>query len=119
MVLDWQPPGVRSFGWLKAGTLPVILDASQMPDFGIRWINPQKLEKGGQAQTYTVEDAENPGVQRVAKILDDPKEDRKARFLQEIEVTESFKHPHVVQSVDKDETKNNKWPFFVCRTTSS
>ena len=55
----------------------------------------------------------------MAKILDDPKEDRKARFLQEIEVTESFKHPHVVQSVDKDETKNNKWPFFVCRTTSS
>jgi serine/threonine protein kinase len=85
-----------------------------MPNFGARWINPKPLEKGGQAQTYVVEDAENPGSpRRVAKILNNPKEDRKARFLQEIEVTETFEHPNVVRSLGKGETSNNRWPYFV------
>jgi serine/threonine protein kinase len=85
-----------------------------MPNFGTRWINPKPLEKGGQAQTYVVEDADNPGnLRRVAKILNNPKEDRKARFLQEIEVTETFEHPNVVRSLGKGETTNNRWPYFI------
>jgi serine/threonine protein kinase len=85
-----------------------------MPDFGTRWIEPQPLIKGGQALTFVVSDVENPGgPRRVAKILNSPKEDRKARFLREIEVTESFDHPNVVRSLGNGETRANKWPYFV------
>ena len=85
-----------------------------MPNFGARWINPELLDHGGQAQTYLVSDAESPaGPRFVAKILNNPKEDRKARFLQEIEVTETFDHPNVVRSLAKGETANSKWPYFV------
>lgn len=85
-----------------------------MPDFGTRWKSSQPLSKGGQAQTFFVSDAENPsGPMRVAKILSNPKEDRKTRFLQEIEVTESFDHPNVVRSLGSGETRTSKWPYFV------
>lgn len=84
-----------------------------MPDFGKRWTNPRALEKGGQAQTFVVEDAENAGLRCVAKILNNPKEDRKARFIQEIEVTERFDHPNVVRSIASGETSRNTWPFFI------
>jgi serine/threonine protein kinase len=85
-----------------------------MPDFGTRWINPLPLDRGGQAQTFVVEDAENAGgPRRVAKILNNPKEDRKARFLQEIEVTESFDHPNVVRSLGRGETSRSSWPYFI------
>src|SRR2546425_13129427 len=64
-----------------------------MPDFGPRWIDPKPLDKGGQALTYVVRDAEDPtGVVRVAKVLNNPEPDRKRRFLQEIEVTKDFDH---------------------------
>lgn len=85
-----------------------------MPNFGLRWINPEHLNKGGQAQTYLVFDSENPsGPRCVAKILNNPTQDRKARFLQEIEVTETFNHPSVVRSLGKGETVEHKWPYFV------
>jgi serine/threonine protein kinase len=85
-----------------------------MPDFGTIWTSPQPLSKGGQAQTFIVSDAENPsGPMRVAKILNNPKEDRKARFIQEIEVTESFDHPNVVRSLGSGETLASKWPYFI------
>lgn len=85
-----------------------------MPDFGTRWINPEPLDKGGQAQTFIVHDADNPNSQpSVAKILNNPRKDRKARFLQEIEVTESFDHPNVVRSLGRGETSKSRWPFFV------
>jgi len=85
-----------------------------MPAFGKRWVNPRALRKGGQAVTYTVDDAENPGGPIcVAKILNNPREDRKARFLQEIEVSESFDNPNVVRSIGRGETLNSKTPFFV------
>jgi serine/threonine protein kinase len=85
-----------------------------MPDFGTRWLNAEKLRKGGQAQTFVVSDAENPtGPRRVAKILDNPKEDRKERFLREIEVTESFSHPNLVRSLGRGETVGSKWPYFI------
>jgi serine/threonine protein kinase len=85
-----------------------------MPHFGTRWINSELLDKGGQAQTFCVDDAENPnGPRRVAKILNNPRDDRKTRFLQEIEVTETFDHPNVVRSLGRGETSHKKWPFFV------
>src|ERR1035437_3784952 len=85
-----------------------------MPDFGTRWKNPVLLEKGGQAQTYFVDDAKNQnGPRRVAKIVYNSKEDRKARFLQEIEVTESFDHPNVVRSLGRGETAKKKSPFLI------
>ena len=84
-----------------------------MPDFGGRWTNPKPLDQGGQAQTFLVDDTEAPGVRRVAKILNNPKADRKARFLQEIEVTESFDHPNVVRGLGKGETSKSKFPYFV------
>jgi serine/threonine protein kinase len=91
-----------------------ILKAAPMPDFGTRWINAEKLRKGGQAQTFVVSDAENPtGPRRVAKILDNPKEDRKERFLREIEATESFSHPNLVRSLGRGNTVGSKWPYFI------
>jgi len=88
--------------------------ANRMPDFGPRWIDAQPLDKGGQAQTFTVGDADNPGGPlRVAKIVNNPRPARKERFLREIEVTERFVHPNVVSSIAKGETKNNKFPYFI------
>lgn len=85
-----------------------------MPDFGPRWIEPQPLDRGGQALTFLVRDAEDPGgVFRVAKVLNNPNADRKLRFLQEIEVTKGFKHPGVVQSIASGETQKSGWPYFV------
>jgi serine/threonine-protein kinase len=85
-----------------------------MPDFGSRWINPRPLDKGGQAQTFVVDDAEKPdGPELVAKILSNPRQDRKARFLQEVEVTQSFDHPNVVRSLGSGETGRSKWPYFI------
>lgn len=85
-----------------------------MPDFGPRWTNPQLLDRGGQALTYTVVDGEVPGnCQRVAKILNNPSADRRSRFLQEIEVTETFSHPNVVQSISRGETQKSRMPYFV------
>jgi serine/threonine protein kinase len=49
----------------------------------------------------------------VAKILNSPRDDRKARFLREIEVTETFDHPNVVRSLGKGETRKSKFPHFV------
>ena len=83
-------------------------------DFGTRWINPEPLDKGGQAQTFLVSHAEEPkGPRRVAKLLSNPREERKLRFLQEIEVTETFDHPNVVRSLGRGETTKSKWPYFV------
>ena len=85
-----------------------------MPDFGPRWINSQPLDKGGQAQTFLVTDAQDPGgPRRVAKIFSNPRDDRKARFLREIEVTETFDHPNVVRSLARGETRSSKWPYFI------
>ena len=85
-----------------------------MPDFGTRWTNPQPLEPGGQALTYIVFDSDTPDNTRcVAKILNNPRDDRRARFLREIEVTEAFDHPNVVRSLGKGETSKSKFPYFV------
>jgi serine/threonine protein kinase len=85
-----------------------------MPEFGPRWISPEPLGKGGQALTFLVRDAEDSNrVLCVAKILNNPKPDRKARFLQEISVTERFNHPYVVRSLGGGETQGAGWPYFV------
>jgi serine/threonine protein kinase len=85
-----------------------------MPDFGSRWMNPTLLKPGGQAITYLVEDAQTDGKPTcVAKILNNPRPERRARFLQEIRSTEEFDHPNVVKSIAQGETKNHKQPFFV------
>jgi len=85
-----------------------------MPDFGPRWRNPKRLQPGGQAQTFLVEDAESPESRLcVAKILNNPREDRKSRFLREVEVTASFDHPNVVRSLGSGLTAKSKFPYFV------
>ena len=95
-------------------TKGLVFSKAVMPDFGSRWLNPELLQRGGQALTYKVTDADDPNRPiRVAKILNNPKEDRKARFLREIEVTETFDHPNVVRSLGRGETAGRKYPFFV------
>jgi len=85
-----------------------------MPDFGPKWISPKPLDKGGQSLTFLVEEASDPGgAVYVAKILNNPKPDRKMRFLREIEATQSFNHRYVVRNLGSGETQKNGWPYFV------
>ena len=85
-----------------------------MPNFGTRWIEAKLLQTGGQAQTYTVVDGESPDrALCVAKIVNNPRPDRKERFLQEIKESEGFDHPNVVHIIEKGETVNSRYPFFV------
>ena len=84
-----------------------------MPDFGSRWLNPELLQRGGQALTYKVTDADDPNRPiRVAKIQQ-PKGRPKGAILREIEVTETLDHPNVVRSLGRGETAGRKYPFFV------
>lgn len=114
-------PGAKTHYDVKAdhfsdsqGPKLLFLGHHSMPDFGTRWTNPEPLDKGGQAQTFIVYDAENPnGPRCVAKVLNNPREHRKARFLQEVEVTEGFTHPNVVRSLGRGETRKSGWPFFI------
>lgn len=61
-----------------------------------------------------MDDAETHGhPTRVAKILNNPRPERRARFVQEVGVTERFDHPNVVRALASDETKMHRQPFFV------
>jgi serine/threonine protein kinase len=85
-----------------------------MPDFGPRWIEPRKLDTGGQALTFLVHDAADQSkIDYVAKVLNNPKPDREQRFLQEIEVTKTFDFPYVVRNVFSGKTQRSGWPYFV------
>ena len=84
-----------------------------MPNFGPRWNAKAPLDKGGQACTFLVEDAQDPKLVCVAKVLNNPAPERKQRFRQEIEATKDFNHFSVVRSLDSRETQKSCSHYFV------
>lgn len=85
-----------------------------MPDFGPRWQNPKKWERGGQAQTFLVEDSESDDHRIcIAKVMGNPDEQRRARFRQELEICRKLDHPNIVKILDSGTTVKSKSPFFV------
>ncbi len=88
-----------------------------MPEFNDPWRLKEKkpLGKGGQGSAYLVEHGDSKEI-AVAKVLSgnhQPESPRWKRIEEEIQVSRSFDHPHVIRVLDSGHTKGKGFPYYV------